>query len=357
MTENKERPKPKVDRLLGLDFSKEKELQEMLELLAEICLASASIVSLRGQDISSLTFSQGSGPLSPSAALLICGNVMEANRLLVEEACSYPLHPAKGEIAAYAGIPLSTAEGDHWGVLLVYDSRFRFFTAFQQQMLKMLASQISHLLEFEFALKLLKAQYEHSVSSANQLLTYFHSSSSCHLLLDPELRVIAYNKAFAALLQLNHQVTLEEGMSVINYVHPDFLSSFIASFNRAFAGEVVKSQRELKYEHGRIFWDMTYQPAFNSSGEIIGVTFNATDITQRMNDKKRLALQKEAIFHINYIQGHALLGPIERINLQMQELGKYAGLEDVPEVEFLTRTAAELIEKKEIILAVSQNQT
>lgn len=90
----------------------------------------------------------------------------------------------------------------------------------------------------------------------------------------------------------------QEGDNCLEYVMPDAQDSFKANIEKAFTGEKVFVEKELLEVGGKKYWlDVTYSPVFDDSHQIIGVAYNAIDITHRkkvedelLESERRLAI-------------------------------------------------------------------
>ncbi|MDO7744311.1 MAG: GAF domain-containing protein, partial [Pedobacter sp.] len=362
---NRYRPErlAEVGRFLKLNTSKEKELQEIVELAAEICESEIAMITLMDEDTQFVKFSVGAKMEQANYSHTFCQYTLQNNALLViedatkdERLIGNPFVYGSPHLRFYAGTPLISEKGNAIGTLCVFDFDTKTLSAFQQLTLRNLSDQVTHLLEFDMTIQLLKGQYEEAMESTNTLLTYFHSSSSCHLLMDKNMQAIAYNQALADLIFASRQVKFKKKMKVSDYVHPAFLEEFITYFNSALEGKVVRIERNLEYPMGTICWSISFESAFDQQGECIGVTLNATDITKSVSNQQQIASQVDAINKINDMQANELMNPINKIIYETAKMSRKSGIREVQEFGLLQRAVAELLEKKNKIITTEEKK-
>ena len=353
-----------VSRFLKLKISKEQELQGIVELAAEICGTPMAIITLMDGETQFIKFSNGVEIDQVKYTDTFCQHTLEQDKLLVIPDTTKDARVSGNmfvkespKVRFYAGLPLTSHNGNAIGTLCVFDMDARDLSQSQQLMLRSLSEQITWLLEFDMTHQVLTEQYEEAVASTTTLLTYFQSSSSCHLLMDENMLAIAYNQALADLMFMNHRANFEEGMKVTDFVHPSFRSEFIDYFTRALRGEIIAVERHLEYASGKICWYITYEPAYNTEGTTIGVSLNATDISQSVSNKEQIEAQVVAINKINDIQANQLMEPIDKINCKTEQISRLPGVGSIVEFDLLKMAVAELLEKKERIKDIISTET
>ncbi|AMP98740.1 hypothetical protein AY601_1831 [Pedobacter cryoconitis] len=349
-----------VDRFLKLNISKEKELQEIVEFAAEVCGSPIALITLMDGETQFVKFHTGADIDLVDYNDTFCQYTLNYGDLhMVEDAIrddrflDNPFVQSGPYLRFYAGMPLISEKGNAIGTLCVFDLESHSLSHFQQVILRSLSEQVTSLLEFDVTLQILKEKYEESNENASILLTYFNSSSSCHLLMDKNMQVIAFNQTMANFIIANDQPQIVEGISIKDYVPASFLEEFTDYFNRALSGEVIKVERHLDYTQGMICWYMIYESALDSNGELFGVSLNATDITSSVSNQRQLNNQADAIIKINDIQANDLAEPIDQIIQEAEEIKKIISTGEVEEFHLLQLAVAELKEKKAKIITVT----
>ncbi|QHT66090.1 PAS domain S-box protein [Rhodocytophaga rosea] len=109
-------------------------------------------------------------------------------------------------------------------------------------------------------------------------------------LLDKDYKIIKLNALAKKYIRLVWKKEGGEGESMLNYSNPTDLPHFQNSFKRAYAGERISYERELRYANGLVLWfELQYMPVYNISGEIYAVSFIAYDITSRKKNELELS--------------------------------------------------------------------
>lgn len=110
---------------------------------------------------------------------------------------------------------------------------------------------------------------------------YFQSSTDSIFLLGRQAKIMGYNKVAGDFIQRIFHKPIEMGESILNYAAIPKRDIFLSHYNQALAG--IKFEKEIKINHPLLnpWWIIRYEPIRNEAGEIIGVSFNGTDITER----------------------------------------------------------------------------
>jgi PAS domain S-box-containing protein len=310
-----------VNRFVNLEFSKEEELQEIVELAAAICGTPTALITLIDENTQHIKFKKGFDRFTTTREESFCSyHLDQPEVMIVPDAqldarfADNPLVTGSPNIRFYAGAPISTSDGQSLGSLCVIDQEPRTLTGMQQQMLEILSRQVIHLLEFEASLSILKEQVIQAKKSEIKLRSFFESSSACHLLLNKELEVMAFNKAASQFVKKNYDVTLAVGIKATDFIPTEHVPDFITNCNTALGGRDVELEKNFTYRSGEnIWWTLTYSPARNPDGEIIGVSYNATDITRRIEQEQKVWAQNKSLRRIASIQSHEIRGPVASI--------------------------------------------
>ncbi|MGI4749003.1 MAG: GAF domain-containing protein, partial [Janthinobacterium lividum] len=217
-----------VNRFLNLEFSKEKELQEIVNLAARICKTPTALITLIAEDTQYVKFKFGSDLETTRREDAFCNHVigqqevmMVPDALLDTRFVNNPLVTGGPGIRFYAGSPITTQDGHNLGSLCVIGQESKELSSDQQEMLQALSKQVIHLLEFDASLNILKEQFLEAKDSEIKLRSFFESSSACHLLLGETLEVLAFNKVTTEFVQKMYQAKLATGMRVTDFIHPE----------------------------------------------------------------------------------------------------------------------------------------
>jgi len=352
MPEREEKRLHTVRRFLDLNISKEKELQQIVELAARICNSSIAMITFMDREFQHIMFSFGTQIKEVPFKDTFCQyTIAQKDVLIINDASTdgrvmqNPFVTNDPNIRFYAGSPLTTHDDENMGTLCVFDQQPGSLTDIQEKMLQRLGKQVIQLIEFDASLQLLKLEYETSIQEEDKLRSFFDSSSSVHLLLDKELRVLSFNKVLLDILRNNYQLPLAEGMECHEYVVPSFLEEFLQNCGKALQNEIVKTESVIPSPEGDISWHLTYEPAFDSEGNIVGVSYTATDITQAMRHGKTVTEQEHAFLQIERIISSELHKPLKQVKSAMAKVSQEGYPENVNEFVFLEYTTHELGEK------------
>jgi PAS domain S-box-containing protein len=350
-----------VNRFLKLNISKEKEIQEIVKLAAEICQTPTALVTLLDHDTQYIKFKVGFDLETTTRRDAFCNHIIEQYEVMVvpdalkdERFVNSSLVTGNPNIRFYAGSPLTTQDGHNLGSLCVVDQIPKQLSSSQQQMLRILSKQVINLLEFDSSLKILKEQFIEAKSSENKLRSFFESFASCYLLIGKNLEILDYNKASANFVESKYHVKINTGMKVIDYIHQP-LSEFINNYNKALNGMSVQTDQLVEYEDDEIWWSFTFAPARNPEGEVIGVSFKATDITIRVEAAQKIIKQNASLKQIAYIQSHELRKPVASIMGFMNIFKQDSYSTTKEELIMLEKAVNELDEKIRLIVNYTED--
>jgi PAS domain S-box-containing protein len=310
-----------MERFLDLNINRENELQNIVVLAAEACQTPAAYLILLDED--SLKFQFNISSLQNHSTLEPALWNIELNRnevFVIEDTLLNPdfaRHPAvvnEPNIRFYAGVPLVTHDGQNIGSLYVLGQQPKPLSERRRHMLQLLARQAVSMVEFELSLGILKEQYHEAKNSENKLRSFFESSRSSHVLIGRNMEIITFNKTFYDITFQVFGKGVSAGDTATAYIFPAYVNDFAAHVQTALNGEMVTHERLIHIEGIEPTWlKITYNPTYDNSGKIIGVSFNSTDITKRKQDEEKILKQNEALRQIAYLQSHGLRKPVASI--------------------------------------------
>jgi PAS domain S-box-containing protein len=309
-----------VHRFLNLEINRKEELGNIVRLAAEICKTPTALITFLDDKTQFIKFNVGIDREQTEKKDAFCLYTINGFEVMVVEDAmkdarfnQNPLVIGDPKIRFYAGAPLTTHDGQNLGSLCVIAQKPRKLTANQKRMLGILSSQVIQILEFEMSIQVLKEQFIKARNSEIKLRSFFDSSVSCHLLMGKNFEILAHNKTLEVFIFDLFGVLVKEGMDIRKYVHQAHLGNFRESYEKALCGETIISERQLSYPNKIVYWYMVYEPAYTSDGAIIGVSLNATDITERIKQEQLVILQNESLKKIAFIQSHELRRPVSTI--------------------------------------------
>ena len=310
-----------VNRFLKFEISREKELQDIVSLAAKVCETPVALITLLDDDTQYFKFKVGTDIAQTAREDAFCSHVIECNGVLVvpdslqdERFANNPLVTSDLNIRFYAGAPLKTHDGYSLGSLCVIDTAPKELDEHQIKMLEVLSRQIIHILEFDLTLQILKEQFIEAKNSEIKLRSFFDSSKAIHVLLGRNMELLTFNKLASEFVKDMYGIELKVGIKATENITKTYQADFVANYQKALAGENVKVERLVDYgEKGTRWWNICYNPAFNSEGEIIGVSYTCADVTESKSYEEKMIRQNEMLKRIAYMQSHEFRRPVASI--------------------------------------------
>ena len=349
-----------IDRFLDLKINHQDEMQEIVQLVSELCDTPIALITLMNKNIQYIKFKVGTTLEQLASKDTFCQyfregeEVMIVQDALLDERFSGNKLVVESKVRFYAGVPLRTHDGLYIGSLCVAGTEPRGLSAAQKHLLKVLAKRVIQVMELGLSLEILKKQFLQAKNSEIKLRSFFESAGSCHLLIGKNLEVIAFNKNMAYFIDKLFQVTVFAGQSVKYILKGDMLQNFISEYHKALRGDSVSYEREVTFNEDIMWWSITLDPGYNSEGQIIGISYTATNITEKKIHQQQILEQNECLMQIAHIQSHELRKPVASI-LGLVELFKANNYTSDPhELIMLGRAAKELDEKIRAIVALTE---
>ncbi len=321
MQESEARRAQIVKRLKSLDMSTKRELEDIITLTSLICKSPIVLITLLDDQKQYIHFQTGldveETPLEDAFCrfTILQDEVLEVKDSLLDgRFVNNPLVTGFPNIRFYAGSPLQTQSGQNIGSLCVIDQKPNVLTEEQKQVLKILAHQVSTILEFELSLKMLREETGKVQESEIKLKSIFQSSPTAHIFVNKEMIVLAFNRSAADFVTLLNDKAMKEGQPITSFISENAIEFITHNISLALAGERVYLERKAEYERSKpVWWAMEFNPVKNHHGEIIGVSIDSTDVTERVNSKEEILQQNNALRKIAQIQSHEIRRPVANI--------------------------------------------
>ncbi len=355
MSQNEPERLKAVNRYLNLEISKKNELQDIVNTAAEICETSTALISLVDDNTQYIKFKIGFDLETIPRSESFCTYAIEQydtmvvhDALIDERFMDNSLVTGSPNIRFYAGTPLTTLDGYNLGILCVIDQDPKHLNQNQQQMLRILSKQVINLLEFDASLNIMKEQFTKAKTSEIKLRSFFESSISCHMLIGKNFELLDFNQSLALFVERIYHKKIEIGMKVTDIIDPFYMEGFINNYNKALNGSRVHTERKIKNEDE--WWYIIYDPAVDSDGEIIGVSYNAIDVSKRVEQEQKIIEQNELLRKIAEIQSHELRRPVASILglMNIFRVANYVPTKD--ELIMLEKAVNELDQKIRLII-------
>lgn len=147
----------------------------------------------------------------------------------------------------------------------------------------------------------------------DKLRSFFDSSSVIHLFIDTKKCVIDFNRAAADFTRKHYGLELKQGTEVASFMHESHEAGFDKSYEIALGGLSVRTEKMLTYHEEDIYWFLTFEPAWDKEGKIMGVSYNAVDISDKIANENKILSQYNSLKSIAAIQSHQFRKPVMNI--------------------------------------------
>lgn len=348
-----ERRKKVIAQLQSRDFDKEKELEGIVKVAAQICNTPIALITFLDEQTQWIRVRTGTDVTQVPLEIAFCRVTFTQREVLVVPDLSLdtrfdqnPLVVSEPNLRFYAGAPLITEDGLPLGSLCVIDHAPKHLTEQQQDALSFLSRQVMHILQLELHVDMLHQKLEEIerqknelIESENKLRSFFESTNSIHLLLDETFAVIAFNKAASRFILEAYGKMIESRHCIREYFSAAIEEALMDGCAKARSGERVYFEQEVGYDKlGAIWWAVTLMPALNASGRIIGVSFHAKNINERKQYELKIVNQNKALLEIADIQSHEFRRPVASI-MGLLQLIRENDYEDSKELLLLMEEA------------------
>jgi len=341
-----------VDRFLKLKISRENELEEIAEAAARICNMPVALISLLDADTRHFRVRFGTTEIGAEREDVFCNHVITQNEVVIVPDVSkderFIKQAPDGDslsVAFYAGAPLITQDGLVLGSLCVIGHEPAGLSTQQVLMLATLCRQIIHILEFDYSLRIMKEQYLEAKKNEITLKSLFESTRSCILLIDLDLKVVFFNQMLSDYMEEVYSVKPQIGTTITDLIRDDFLYEFLVNFNKARTGQQVLKEAVLLSASGETCWQYSFDPAYDTEGNITGVSYSSVDISELKESQKKNMEKEQSLHAIALIQSHEIRRPVSSILglIHVFKLNEYqAGKEELMMLE----TAAKELDGK-----------
>jgi PAS domain S-box-containing protein len=362
MTETESKRLEVVKLFLQLNVEEDKELQNIVNLAADICETPVALLTLLDEQNQWFKAKLGVNFDHTPREISFCTHAIEQGEIMIVTDASQdhrfinnPLVTQNPNIRFYAGVPLTTREGFKVGTLCTLDQQPKILTEKQQKMLQMLSQQAINKLELMLTIKnlndtLAEAEYQQKLlqEKSIRLRAFFEGFNSCYILVDRELKVLDFNHAAGAILKRLRNDDLWVGKQLESFVHEDQQPVVLKGITDALEGKVSKEEIMGEYNSEIIWWEMHFCPARDTGGTIIGVSFNSVDITANKKQQQAILIQNSSLRQIAHIQSHEFRKPVATILglMHVMKEGNYAEAQHY--MPYMEQAVNELDEKIKI---------
>ncbi|HJT74048.1 MAG TPA: PAS domain-containing protein, partial [Chitinophaga sp.] len=162
-----------------------------------------------------------------------------------------------------------------------------------------------------------------------------------------------FNKSAEELSVNFYGKRMQEQQNLKEFMHHSTRDRVITCFNKALIGEKVQEDFKRDYDGHIIWWQLTFNPARDDNGEVIGVTVIMKDITEAHLYKLKIEKKNAQLERIAFIQAHELRGPLTSVQSLLALIKDEYGGMDLVYTEKLEEGLLKLDNKIKEIVALS----
>lgn len=317
-----------ASQFAALGLENDPELREIIDTASSATETPFAVISFVENETTYFKLTKGFDAASAPGELSFCNDVAGHDGLMeVGDTLSDSRFAGNADffgeasLRFFAGVPLVSQTGIKIGALCVCDIIPRNLNKQQRLILEILARQIIKIVELKAGTELMQKQAQELAeqrrlnTDANiRLRSFFESSINFHVLLGKSGEVIDFNKTAYNFIRMVHKATLKRGDQFVKYIHPDFIPTFISQYGVALQGQRSLREGSTDYdEMGIIYWEAAFEPARDSSEEIIGVSYLIRNVTERKLKEQKILAQNASLLKIAHIQAHEFRAPLTSI--------------------------------------------
>lgn len=352
-----------MNRLHDLDTFTRQELEEVRQMTCAVCGASTALIALLDDDKLNLKYhidgNEYTMPLNSVFCRLVIlqDDMIEIGDTYTDERVRDSELVVRNEgTRFYVGVPLKTSSGEIIGTLCALDTQPKVLDENQKLMLRALSRQIISVFEHELSLKMLTQEIKKVQDSELKLKCVFQNSPTSHILIDLDMKVLTFNKAAADFIYKVNNTEIKEEEKITSFLSEQGKDLFEKYFMIAAGGRRVCIEQKFEYDSiGERWWSVSFNPAYNHKGEIIGVTCDSVDITERIKYRQNILSQNEALKEIAQIQSHDMRQPVANL-VELTDLMNDCEDENFGKnLEYMKQEVHKLDERIHHIVEVSSN--
>lgn len=143
--------------------------------------------------------------------------------------------------------------------------------------------------------------------SQQKLQAILDSTSEANFFVSLNYQILSFNKTAETLVSEYYNRVIQSGDSFDEYVMPANKENFRKIFSSALNGKVSIEEIEITFPNeARLWLSLEFYPVYDQHQQIIGVSINTTDITQRKRAELNLAAQNRELRNIAWLQSHEM---------------------------------------------------
>ncbi|PST85015.1 hypothetical protein C7T94_02555 [Pedobacter yulinensis] len=341
-------------RYAEVQLTSDGHLQDLVELAATACQAPIAWFCLAGEGNPQVVCSTGisQDQIVPVDSFL---HGMEGDSRLTfanftarnPQFKDHRLVCGPAAVRFFAGIPVRFATAAYSGYLFVMDTRSRSLTSREERALFAVSEQISRLLDLHADVKTLRDDNDAISHARMALYAIYETDRRFHVLLDHDQRILDHNVLFEDFVSNRYGQKLRRGHLFTQLIDSDCLPEFIEGFIGAINGALVQQHPGtfFKADKPDTWREITYAPVKNYKGRVVGVSYTAIDIRERVKRDEQLSVQKQLLHTIAEMQSHQIRKPVASIIGLLELMKMEEGSANKEYLELMSRSINELDRK------------
>lgn len=126
-----------------------------------------------------------------------------------------------------------------------------------------------------------------------------NNTAEAYILVDQNLDILSFNQRFQILYHRYFGIDVHKGDSILKYSPPDRVEDTRTTYQHVLKGETVVTNFTVTHPgDGTVHFMLTYAPAKDESGQVIGAFVTATDITDRVAYEKTLIESNQRFMYV-----------------------------------------------------------
>jgi PAS domain S-box-containing protein len=233
-----------VKRFLELDFSKSSDLQNIVDLAAQLCEKPVALITLLDEKFNWLKVKTGTDiEVMPRETSFCQYGIEQDNLLIIPDATKdqrftdNPLVHADPHLKFYAGAPLVLNNGLKLGTLCLFDIKSSEMTDVQKKILPILAKQVTFIMELEMSHLKLQEQVKQTEEKNNALMKIAQLQS--HQIRQPLTAIMG----LINLVKDNYQDINQEWLSMFEIAIGNFDKTIYGIISETIASKDLRSIR------------------------------------------------------------------------------------------------------------------
>ncbi len=146
----------------------------------------------------------------------------------------------------------------------------------------------------------------------NKILTALYNSSRySKLMISKDYNVIFFNRVASAFVKREFGVNMERNGNVFNYINDEIRPDFKLFIDQALNGRICETEYLANFpKSGKAWIRLEIYPVYDENKEVIGVSYNAIDISSRKLDRLTIEDQSKRLKEIAFTQSHIIRKPV-----------------------------------------------